>query len=215
MRPLGKTFRAPEMYNILSRYRSALPYAVIVVVLLIMGILTAYYYPKTWGRIVDHKETYPGDRPFSFKVELGLDEDWHIKSWTDQEGTNFNVSLIGYPLVEGSEPEMSPTSCFTYNWKLRLEAPSTYSAYEFDLKVPWNPHGNKWMFNLLLEGHGAFQITITKFDRHSFYMFFIPDIVGSVIILAIITWIVKQKIKSSQKRVIIPRKRIYANLLNE
>lgn len=197
------------MPSVLSRYRSGLPYVIIVAVLLIMVILTAYYYPKAYGRIVDHKETYPGNRPFSFKAELGLDEDWHIKTWAGQQGTNFNVSLIGYPLVEGSEPEILTTSCFTYNWKLLLEAPSTYSVYEFNLKVPWNSYGNKWMFKLLIEGHGAFHIIITKFDRQSFYMFFVPDVVGSVIILAIIIWIVKQKIKSLQKRAVIPRKRSY------
>jgi len=174
-----------------------------------MVILTIHYYPKTYGNIVNHKETYSGNKPLSFKAELGLDKDWHIETWTDQEGTNYNVSLIGYPIVEGSEPEVSDTSSFTYSWNLILKTPSTFLAHEFDLKIPWNSYGNKWMFNLLIEGHGAFHITITKFDRHSFYMFFIPDVVGGVIILTIIIWIVKQKIKSLQKRVIIPRKRGY------
>jgi hypothetical protein len=29
----------------------------------------------------------------------------------------------------------------------------------------------------LLEGHGGIHIVIDKFDRHSFYMFFIPDLI--------------------------------------
>ena len=168
MKPLGKAFHASEVPNVLSRYRSTLPYVSIVAVFLIMVILTIHYYPQTYGNIVNHKETYPGNKPLSFKAELGLDEDWHIETWTDQEGTNYNVSLIGYPIVEGSEPEVSDTSSFTYSWDLILKAPSTFLAHEFDLKIPWNSYGNKWIFNLLIEGHGAFHITITKFDRRSF-----------------------------------------------
>lgn len=184
--------RLPEELN---RDKLALSGACVIAVLLVMAVLTTYYLPKAHGEILSCKEFYPGNKPFTFKVELGPDEYWHVKSWTDHERTNYDVTLTGHPIVEeGSETTLASDS-FTYNWKLSLNSPGTYFAHEFDLKIPQTSYGNKWIFNILIEGHGSIDITITKFDRHNFYMFFIPDVVGSVIISVIIILIVKRRTK--------------------
>ncbi len=189
-------FREPvRLSGELKRDKSALLGAFVIVTLLVMVLMTTYYLPKTYGEILSCKEFYPGNEPFTFRVEVGSDEYWHVKSWTDKEGTNYNVTLTGHPIVEeGSETTLASDS-FTYNWRLGLNSPSTYSAHEFDLKIPQASYGNKWIFNILIEGHGSIHITITKFDRHNFYMFFIPDVIGIVIISVIIILIVKHRIK--------------------
>ncbi len=177
----------------LKRGRSALLGAFVIVTLLVMSLLTTYYLPKTYGEIVSCNEVYPGNKPFTFRVELGSDEYWHVKSWTDKEGTNYDVALTGHPIAE-EDPEMTLiNSSFSYNWTLSLNSPSTHFAYEFDLKVPQSSYGNKWIFNILVEGYGSIYITIAKFDRHNFFMFFIPDVIGAVIIFGIIILIFKQK----------------------
>lgn len=185
---LKEPVRAPEELN---TDKSALLIACMIAVLLVMAILTSYYFPRTYGEIVGCKEVYPGNKPFTFIVELGLDEYWHVKSWTDTEGTNFNVTLMGYPIIGGSETEILENNSFTYSWTLSLNSPSTYVSDEFDLKIPRS--SSKWTFNILIEGYGSINILITKFDRHNFYMFFIPDVIGTVIIFVIIILIVKQK----------------------
>jgi len=185
---LKEPVRAPEELN---TDKSALLIACMIAVLLVMAILTSYYFPRTYGEIVGCKEVYPGNKPFTFIVELGLDEYWHVKSWTDTEGTNFNVTLTGYPIIGGSETEILENNSFTYSWTLSLNSPSTYVSDEFDLKIPRS--SSKWTFNILIEGYGSINILITKFDRHNFYMFFIPDVIGTVIIFVIIILIVKQK----------------------
>jgi len=187
---LKEPVRAPEELN---TDKSALLIACMIAVLLVMAILTSYYFPRTYGEIVGCKEVYPGNKPFTFIVELGLDEYWHVKSWTDTEGTNFNVTLTGYPIIGGSETEILENNSFTYTWTLSLNSPSTYVSDEFDLKIPRS--SSKWTFNILIEGYGSIHVTITKFDRHNFYMFFIPDVIGTVIIFVIIILIVKQKTK--------------------
>ena len=191
---MPRTFREPvRLPGELNR--NSLLGALIIMVLLVMVILTSYYLPKTYGEIVSRKEFYPGNKPFTFRVELGPDEYWHVKSWTDHEGTNYNVTLTGHPIVEEESETILASDSFTYNWKLSLDSPSTYFAHEFDLKIPQTSYGNKWMFNILIEGHGSIHIIITKFDRHNFYMFFIPGVIGSVIISVIIILILKQRIK--------------------
>ena len=190
-----KTLREPvRLPGELNRDKLALLGACVIVVLLVMAILTSYYLPKTYGEIVSCKELYPGNKPFTFRVELGLDEYWHVKSWTDIEGTNYCITLTGHPVIE-EDPETIANNSFTYNWTLSLNSPSAYSAYEFDLKIPQSSYGNKWIFNILVEGHGGIHITITKFNSHNFHMFFIPDVIGTVIISVIIILIVKHKIK--------------------
>jgi hypothetical protein len=190
---LRQFVRLPEE---MKRDRLPLLGACVIAILLVMTVLTSCYLPKTHGEILSCKEFYPGNKPFTFRVELGPDEYWHVKSWTDTEGTNYNVTLTGHPIVE-EYPETSLTSdSFTYNWKLSLNSHQTYFAHEFDLKIPLISEGNKWIFDILIEGHGGIHITITKFDRHNFYMFFIPDVIGSLIISVIIISIVKQTTKS-------------------
>jgi len=177
----------------LNRHKSALLIVCMIAVLLVMAILTSYYFPRTYGEIVSCKEIYPGNKPFTFIVELGLDEYWRVKSWTDTEGTNYNVTMAGHPIIERSETEILENKSFACSWTLNLNSPSTYVSDEFDLKIPRS--SPKWIFNILIEGHGSIHIMITKFDRHNFYMFFIPDVIGTVIIFAIIILIVKQKTK--------------------
>jgi hypothetical protein len=190
---LRQPVRLPEE---LKRDRLALLGACVIAILLAMTVLTSCYLPKTHGEILSCKEFYPGNKPFTFRVELGPDEYWHVKSWTDTEGTNYNVTLTGHPIVEEYPEEVLARDSFTYNWKLSLDSHQTYFAHEFDLKIPQISDGNKWIFDILIEGHGGIHITITKFDRHNFYMFFIPDVIGSLIISVIIILIVKQTIKS-------------------
>jgi len=177
----------------LKRHKSALLIVCMIAVLLVMVALTSYYFPRTYGEIVGCKEIYPGNKPFTFIVELGIDEYWHVKSWTDTEGTNYNVTMAGHPLIEGSETEILENNSFTCSWTLNLNSPSTYVSDEFDLKIPRN--SSKWIFNILIEGHGSIHILITKFDRHNFYMFLITDVIGVMIIFVIIILIVKQKTK--------------------
>jgi len=191
-----RTLREPvRLPGELNRGKLALLGACVIAVLLVMTVLTSYYLPKTYGEIVSGKEFYPGNKPFTFRVELGLDEYWHVRSWTDTEGTNYDVTLTGHPVVDdGSETTLANDS-FTYNWTLSLNSPSAYFAYEFDLKIPQSSYGNKWIFNILVEGYGSIYITIGKFDRHNFYMFFIPGVIGTVIISVTIILIVKHRIK--------------------
>lgn len=191
-----KTLREPvRLPGELNRDKLALLGACVIVMLLVLAVLTSYYLPKTYGEILSCKEFYPGNKPFTFWVELGLDEYWHVKSWTDTEGTNYNVTLTGHPVVE-EEPETTlANNSFTYNWTLSLNSPSAYFAHEFDLKIPQSSYGNKWIFNILVEGHGSIYITIRKFDRHNFYMFFIPDVIGTVILSVIIIIVVKRRTK--------------------
>ena len=177
----------------LKRNNSALLGAFVIVLILVMVVLTCFFLPKTYGEIVSCKEIYPASGPFTFIVELGQDEHWHVKSWTDTEGTNYNVTLTGYPvLMEGSEVSILEDNCFIYKWTLSLNSSDTYHSYEFDLKMPSGSQ-NKWMFDLLIEGHGSIHITITKFDRHNFYMFFIPDLIGSLVLFVIIFLIIRQR----------------------
>lgn len=190
---LRQPVRLPEE---LKRDRLALLGACVIAILLVMTVLTSYYLPKTYGEILSCKEFYPSNKPFTFRVELGPDEYWHVKSWTDTEGTNYNVTLAGHPIVEEDPETTLASDSFTYNWKLSLNSPSSYSAHEFDLKIPQISDGNKWIFDILIEGHGSIHITITKFDGHNFYMFLIPDVIGTVIISVIIISIVKQRTKS-------------------
>ncbi|MCK4474286.1 hypothetical protein KAU30_00480 [Candidatus Bathyarchaeota archaeon] len=190
---LRQPVRLPEE---LKRDRLALLGACVIAILLVMTVLTSYYLPKTYGEILSCKEFYPSNKPFTFRVELGPDEYWHVKSWTDTEGTNYNVTLAGHPIVEEDPETTLASDSFTYNWKLSLNSPSSYSAHEFDLKIPQISDGNKWIFDILIEGHGSIHITITKFDGHNFYMFLIPDVIGTVIISVIIISIVKQRTES-------------------
>lgn len=190
---LRQPVRLPEE---LKRDRLALLGACVIAILLVMTVLTSYYLPKTYGEILSCKEFYPSNKPFTFRVELGPDEYWHVKSWTDTEGTNYNVTLAGHPIVEEDPETTLASDSFTYNWKLSLNSPSSYSAHEFDLKIPQISDGNKWIFDILIEGHGSIHITITKFDGHNFYMFLIPDVIGTVIISVIIISIVKKRTKS-------------------
>jgi hypothetical protein len=190
-----KTLRKPIRLSggELNRDKLALPGACVIAVLLVMTVLTSCYLPKTYGEILGCKEFYLGNKPFTFRVELGPDEYWHVKSWTDTEGTNYNVTLTGHPIVEEYPEMVLASDSFTCNWKLSLNSPQTYFAHEFDLKIPLISEGNKWIFDILIEGHGGIHITITKFDKHNFYMFFVPDVVGTLIIIVIIILIVKQR----------------------
>lgn len=191
-----KTLREPiRLSEGLNRDKSALLGACVIAILLVMTVLTSYYLPKTYGEILSCKESYPGNKPFTFSVELGPDEYWHVKSWTDTEGTNYNVILTGHPIVEEDPETTLGKASFTYNWNLSLNSPQTYSAHEFDLEIPQISDGNKWIFNILIEGHGSIHITITKFDGHNFFMFLVPDVIGTVIISVIIISIVKQRTK--------------------
>ena len=187
---LKESVRASEKLN---RDKSALLITCMIAVLLVMVALTIYYFPRTYGEIVGCKEIYPGNKPFTFVVELGQDEYWHVKSWTDTEGTNYNVTITGHPIIEGSETDILENNSFTYSWMLSLNSPSTYVSDEFDLKIPRS--SSKWIFNILIEGHGSIHILIRKFDRHNFYMFLIPDVIGAMILFVIIILIVKQKTK--------------------
>jgi len=175
----------------LNRKKSALLWASLILIILVMAVLTWYFLPKTYGEIVDDKEVYLANGPFTIMVELGLDEYWHVKSWTDTPGTGFNVTLIGYPIVEGTEMEIAENDFFAYTWTLNLDSSGTYELNEFDLKIPRS--SSKWIFNIFIEGHGSIHLLITKFDRYSFYMFFIPDMIGSIVIVIIIILILKQK----------------------
>ena len=192
-----KTSREPiRLPEEMKRDRLALLGACVIAILLVMTVLTSYYLPKTYGEILSCKEFYPGNKPFTFSVELGPDEYWHVKSWTDTEGTNYNVTLTGHPIVEETPETTLGKASFTYNWNLSLNSHQTYSAHEFDLEIPQISDVNKWIFDILIEGHGSIHITITKFDGHNFYMFLIPDVIGTVIISVIIISIVKQTTKS-------------------
>lgn len=186
----------------LNRRKAAFLIVCMIAVFLVMAVLTSYYFPRTYGEIVGCKEIYEGNTPFTFIVELGLDEYWRVKSWTDTQGTNYNVTMTGHPIVEGAETEILENNFFTYRWMLSLHNPSTYVSDEFDLKIP--RISSKWIFNILIEGYGSIHILITKFDRYNFYMFFIPDVIGTMIIFVIIILIVKRKTKLWTKNYQLP-----------
>lgn len=169
--------------------------ACLIAVLLAMLILTSYYLPKTYGEIVSYNEFYPVNKPFTFMVELGSEEYWHVKSWTDTEGTKYDITLTGHPFDKENPETSLLNNSFIYSWTLSLNSSNKYFAYDFNLKIPQSPYGNKWVFNILVEGHGSIYISIRKFDRHNFHMFFIPDVIGTVVISVIIIFIVKRRIK--------------------
>jgi len=173
-----------------SRNKSALLWASLILIILVMAVLTCYFLPKTYGEIVDDKEVYPANGPFTIIVELGQDEYWHVKSWTDNQGTSFNVTLTGHPIVEGTGMEIAENDFFTCTWTVNLDSSGTYESNEFDLKMPQS--SSKWVFNIFIEGHGSIHLMITKFDKYSFYMFFIPDLIGSIVIVMIIILLLKQ-----------------------
>jgi hypothetical protein len=169
--------------------------ACLLAVLLAMTVLTSYYLPKTYGEIVSAKEFYPANKPFTFMVELGSEEYWRVKSWTDTKGTEYDVTLTGHPFDKENPETTLLNNSFTYSWTLSLNSSNKYFAYEFNLKIPQSPYGNKWVFNILVEGHGSIYIIIRKFDRNNFHMFFIPDVIGTVVISVIIILIIKQRIR--------------------
>jgi len=191
-RTLKESIRLMEKLN---GGKLALLGACLIAVLLAMLILTSYYLPKTYGEIVSCKEFYPVNKPFTFMVELGSEEYWHVKSWTDTEGTKYDITLTGHPFDKENPETSLLNNSFIYSWTLSLNSSNNYFAYEFNLKIPQSPYGNKWVFNILVEGHGSIYISIRKFDRHNFHMFFIPDVIGTVVISVIIILMVKQRIK--------------------
>ena len=191
-RTLRESIRLMEKLN---GDKLALLGACLIAVLLVMLILTSYYLPKTYGEIVSCKEVYPVNKPFTFIVELGSDEYWLVKSWTGTEGTKYDVTLTGHPFDKENPETTLLNNSFTYSWTLSLSPFNEYFAYEFSLKIPQSSYGNKWVFNILVEGYGSIYITIRKFDTHNFHMFFVPDVIGTVVISVIIILIVKQRTK--------------------
>ena len=175
----------------LNRNKSALLWASLTLIILVMAVLTWYFLPKTYGEIVDDKEVYPANGPFTIIVKLGRDEYWHVKSWTDTQRTSFNVTLTGHPIIKGREMEIIENDVFTCTWTMNMDSSSAYESKEFDLKIPQS--SSKWIFNIFIKGHGSIHLMITKFDKYSFYMFFIPDLIGSIAIVTIIILILKQR----------------------
>ncbi len=155
----------------------------------VMIILTLLFLPKSYGEILSCQESYPSNGPFTFIIEVGEDEYWHVKSWTETPQTNYNVTLTGQAIEDGTETGDSRNSSFACKWSLSLNSSGRYNSYEFDTRVPSSSNG-KWSFNLLLEGHGSIHIVITKFDRLSFYKFFIPDLVCGFVLFTFAVFII-------------------------
>lgn len=69
----------------------------IVILFLLMLSITLFYAPRTWGTLIDEQFSET-KKSHVFTVQLGLDEEWHIKTWTNTQGTKYNITLIGYPI---------------------------------------------------------------------------------------------------------------------
>ncbi len=157
----------------------------------VMVILTLLFLPESQGTILNCQEAYPSNGPFTFVVTLGGDEYWHVKSWTDTPETNYNVTLRGHTVEEESEGLNSENSSFTCRWGLSLNSSGAYNSHEFKTRLP-SSSNKKWIFKLLLNGHGSIHITITKFDRHSFHKFFVPDLVCGFILFSLLIFAVSE-----------------------
>ncbi len=151
--------------------------------LLIIGVaayFTVTFLPQTFGTLVDREFTSAARH--TFQVQLGLDEDWHVRTWTNHPDTEYEISLVGRPVITYYTPKpgvLAPDT-FAYNWTLILRDEGSYVAYEFDVKVPLSVFGNEWLFELIVEGFGTLHVTITKFERASFFVFLIIDVAAAI-----------------------------------
>ena len=168
------------------------------IVALILGI-TYFYTPLTWGTVFDG-EFSDVKKTASFTVDLAFDEEWNIETWTNTQGTKYNVTLVGYPIRYDGQIVRSTT--LLYNWTAELQSPAVWSGYEFGLKVPWSLYGSIWSFLLQVEGTGKIGITITKFNRWSFTTMLLFDMALATTIIGFgIRYYINRK-KLAQK---IPR----------
>jgi hypothetical protein len=53
--------------------------------------------------------------------------------------------------------------------------------YDFDVEIPWSEYGNKWAFQIMLEGTGELHMKITKTTPGN-----VADLIGNVRNAAII-----------------------------
>ncbi len=146
--------------------------------------LFATYLPQTFGTLVDRE--FVTETRHTFQVQLGLDEDWHVRTMTTDPDTEYEVSLVGRPYVGYRQQRVGPIA-FVYNWTAILRDPGTFGQYEFNIKVPWSPSGDRWFFELVLEGYGTLQVTITKFDRAGFVVLSLA-VAGTASVLALSVW---------------------------
>ncbi len=157
--------------------------------LLILGLgayIFATYLPLTFGTLVDRE--FATETRHTFQVQLGLDEDWHVRTWTTDPDTEYEVSLVGRPFVGYGPGQRVGPIAFVYSWTEILRDPGIFGQYEFNVKVPWSQSGDRWLFELILEGYGTLHITITKFDKASFLVLFIGGVVGPATVLALSVW---------------------------
>ncbi len=154
----------------------------IVILFLLMLSITLFYAPRTWGTLIDEQFSET-KKSHVFTVQLGLDEEWHIKTWTNTQGTKYNITLIGHPIRY--DQQIVRSTSLLYNWTVELGYDGSWVGYDFNFKIPWSVYGNEWHFELLLDGAGNLHLSITKFDQWNFMMFLLPDITLTIGIVAI------------------------------
>ena len=161
------------------RFKTRLVAGTALIVAIILGI-TYFYIPLTWGTAFNGQLS--GDKTASFRVDLALDEEWNVETWTNTQGTKCNVTLVGYPIR--SDGQVVNSTTLLYSWTEELQSPGVSSGYEFGLKVPWSVYGSVWTFTLQVEGTGNVNITITKFNRWSFTFMLLFDVALATTIIA-------------------------------
>lgn len=162
-----------------KRFKTRLVAGTALIVALILGI-TYFYIPLTWGTVFNGQLS--GDKTASFRVDLALDEDWNVETWTNTQGTKCNVTLVGYPIR--SDGQIVNSTTLLYSWTEELESPGVWSGYEFGLKVPWSVYGSVWSFTLQAEGTGNVDIAITKFNPWDFTIMLLLDVALATTIIA-------------------------------
>lgn len=165
---------------------------------LYMIAVTAYYFPKTYTLVID--ETFQEEGSFTFIVECRYAQIWHVYARTDQRGTRYNITLIGYPikspLCYSSEPVVDETTAFVYNWTVRAHEPPMSAGYGYGFRIaPWNNYGDHWELAIQLAGSGKLQFTISSFDESNFKMFFYPDLLGAIgMLLIVVAYVYRLKL---------------------
>jgi len=85
-----------QIHDSFRRSKTHLVVGTAFIVALILGI-TYFYTPLTWGTVFDGE--FSGvKKTASFTVDLALDEEWNVETWTNTQGTKCNITLVGYPI---------------------------------------------------------------------------------------------------------------------
>jgi len=80
-----------QTHDSLRRSKTRLVVGTAFIVALILGV-TYFYTPLTWGTVFDGE--FSGvKKTASFTVDLALDEEWNVETWTKTQGTKCNITL--------------------------------------------------------------------------------------------------------------------------